>query len=357
MKRGRRFKKGRRTFRRKRRFSRRRRQAPKLTRKKIEKALQPHKQYRYETMFALSSTLTTFKYTIPYQCVMMSLPYMVHFMKYTDEQGDAIGGDYTYTINSGKKNVTRFLRPTMKVHLRNVSNHGCYVDIYECVFRETVNWQQDSSFVIDWPVSTHGNLFDRHNEPAERAMVQLVQGWFETNYPNSVDLSAGAALDGVEVVAYDANAATANVVNYCETKVKSLLPYSSKQFVGDYRIVSKKTIHMQPGDDFYNTYMTQGMDYQPDIMWDDTSSPDNIIIAVGNVTKFLMFRQHGDIGKDTTNDAIVGYMSSDIAVSVVHTGNVYVHDYLTDVTSTKFSFSTASVLEGPTAFEMFNGDL
>lgn len=357
MKRGRRFKRGRRTFKRKRRFARKRRQAPKLTRKKIERALQPHKTYRYETMFALSSALTTFKYTVPYECVMMSMPYMRHFMSYTDEQGAVIGGDQTYTNDGSDKYVTRFLRPAMKLHLRNVSNHGCYVDIYECVYRENLNWAPDSAWSYGWPTATHTSLYDRHNEPADRAMFTLAMGWFETNYPNSVDVSTGATLGGAEVVAYDGAVGTGNVANSCDTKVKSLLPYSSKQFVGEYRIESKKTIHMQPGDDFYNTYTTQGLDYQPDIMWNTFNAPDNVIVAVGNVTKFLMFRQHGEIGKDPTADSTVGYMSTDLAVSVVHTGNVYVHDYLTDVTSTKFSFPTASALEGPTVFEMFDNDL
>lgn len=357
MKRARRFKRGRRAFKRKRRFARKKRAAPKLTRKKIQRALEPNKVYRYETMFAMSSDITEFKYTVPYECVMMSMPYMRHFMSYTDEQGAVIGGNQTYTNDNSNKNVTRFLRPTMKLHLRNVSNHGCYVDIYECVYRDNLNWSPDGSWSYNWPQATHTNYLDRHNEVADRAMFTLVMGWFETNYPTSVDISSGAVLGGADVAAYDGATTTTNVANSCETKVKSLRPYSSKQFVGEYRIESKKTIHMQPGDDFYNTYTTQGIDYQPDLMWNTYNAPDNVIVAVGNVTKFLLFRQHGDIGKDPTGDSTVGYMTSDIAVSVLHYGSMYVHDYLTDVTSTKFSFNSATALEGPTVFEMQNNDL
>lgn len=248
---------------------------------------------------------------------------------------DVGAGSEALGSSSDKQTHYKFTNYILRTHFRNVSNHDCFMEIFACVSRK------------DSYLDTADNSLTSTDD---RAMHKLIDGWDYHTVATRVD-RAGT---GTEVVYTNGNP-------YCESYSNFLSPFMSKSFTSAYKVENVWRVKLAPGDDFFVKQRIPSFVYDSmkhDGGFGDTTSQTQQE-DVGGVTKFLLVKTRGVLGKGTADDTKTGFVTTDIAYE--HLVKLKVQKMNRDkdllaLESTGRDDLTAVTLEGPTEVEMKNED-
>lgn len=208
-------------------------------------------------------------------------------------------------------------------HFRNVSNHDCFMYVYECVIRSDYNI--DSTTNTDTACATY-------------AAEILNEGWEK--------LAASGEFGASGTIASHAAGSTS-----ISSNVKFLSPYKSKNFTEAFKIMKTSRIKLKPGDDYWYSLRVKAHDYQgSEWLRGDLERRE----AVGGTTKVMLIGLHGALGKANSSDSKTGWMTTDVAFEKITKAKVC--QLTTNDDSLGVSYTaddlTALTLEGPTEHSM-----
>jgi len=301
---------------------------PRLTKNKIMKLLSPHREWLKDTRgqeLASPQDMVYFKVISVGGCISC-------YKGVLDDEGAAAE---TLGDTTSKQLQYRFTNYELRTHFRNVSNHDCFLEVYACVAR--VNSFRDSA---DNSVT----------DTDDRAMHKLVDGW---DY-KTADTRVNNAGTGTEVV-YTAGGKD------CTTYSSLLTPFQSKAFTQSYKIENVWSVKMKPGDDLFVKQNCPAFTYDSlkhDSGFNDASQTQQE--DVGKVTKFLLVKLRGCLGKGNADDTKTGYLSTDIAwesLVKIKLRKMNRDNDLMALESTTRDNLLGVTLEGPTDYDMKDEDL
>jgi len=218
----------------------------------------------------------------------------------------------------------------VNTHFRNVSNHDCFMEIYECICRKDTQ----AGFSMD-----------------ARAMQSLVDGW-DAFAPNAAINNTGT---GTDVVFTSGNTT-------CSAISGNLTPFKSRSFTKDYKIANVIRVKLKPGDDLFHKQKVKSHVYDPLIELGGFTNAATVKTRdqIGGVSRFLLIRLRGALGKCNSDDTLTGYVKTDVAYELLCKAKVRRVNRDVDVIALKApSVDTlgACVLEAPTEYNMANENL
>lgn len=172
---------------------------------------------------------------------------------------------------------------------RNLSPHDCYVTA----------WEVTPKF--------HHYLTASQALTCEHLLQQLHAGW-----KHDLDDTADAYISAV---------ANQDTESYLTMDSSYLFPSHSKQFNYYYKILRKKTFKLRGGGTAHFSQRCKNFVFDP-AYWKGLTDADQgggveestatTASSIKNITKFVLLRLHGDIGLDTGNQTLSGFMEIDI---------------------------------------------
>lgn len=249
---------------------------------------------------------------------------------------DVGAGSEALGDNTDKQTQYKFTNYILRTHFRNVSNHDCFMEIFACVSRR------------DSYLDTADNSLTSTDD---RAMHKLIDGWDYKTAAARINRAGG----GTEVVYTDGN-------TYCESYSNFLSPFMSKAFTQSYKVENVWRVKLAPGDDFFVKQRIPSFVYDSmkhDEGFGDTTSQTQQE-DVGGITKFLLVKTRGVLGKGNLDDTKTGFVTTDIAYE--HLVKLKVQKMNRDkdllaLEATGKDDLTGVTLEGPTEHEMQDQDL
>jgi hypothetical protein len=172
-------------------------------------------------------------------------------------------------------------------------------------------------------------------------MNDLVRGWDAVTEAAKVDETGTG-----DVVVYT------NGNDYADVSMKTLSPFKSSEFCRNWKIVKRSTWKLDPGDDVYYKMRTKGYTWNPDVIGDEAQS-NKIREVIGGVTKVLIAKFHGALGKNVSDNDEIGYLETDLPYELISTARIW------KLQETDRSYAlalnlddlTANELDGPTEHE------
>lgn len=215
-------------------------------------------------------------------------------------------------------------------HFRNVSNHATFFEVYELELRKDHN--------IDTTTNTNTGC-------PQLIMNQLNEGWEQLAATGEFDNTGTGT-----VAAYSSGGVS------IDTYMKTLTPFKSKNFVNLVKVVKTSRVKLLPGDDFWYNVRVKAHRFKHDEWFrgDDLQRRE----GAAGLTKILMVGIRGALGKSNANDAISGWVSSDVAFEIITRAKIAKMTETDDNLAVSFSADAigAAVLEGPSEFEMKDED-
>ena len=227
--------------------------------------------------------------------------------------------DTGYKVRVFKQHVT--------YKLRNLSNHPAFLTLYDFISKvDNEDPNQADTLIIE----------------------DLVRGWNNKMQTNQVAFN-DEITSGVVVSWDETKSATSTPEGYCDVKSSQLYPAQSYNFYKNYKLLRKREFKLNPGDDLKWSLSGPYMDAEPSTKADGSSTP----ALFKNKTKFTMYRVHGAMGKDKTNDNLIGFMQTDISIETLFRAKTYriqAVERSICMAAPSIDDASAATLEGPSDF-------
>lgn len=221
------------------------------------------------------------------------------------------------------------------INMRNVSNHDCFLTLYEVQFR------QDYFKPGTTGVGTFATCI-------QYALAHLVYGW-DVVLPDAAIIPASGLGSVVDYVDGDTSFTSVS---------EALTPFKSSNFCKAFKILKANKIKLRPGDDVRYVLRGSKTVYNDQVrkLYSSLNSGAHHQLGYANKTKLLIYKLHGALGKSNTDDSVIGWMDTDVAVEKMWTADVVpmqvgTEQRLTSITVTQDDIAAHS-LEGPTEFEV-----
>lgn len=303
---------------------------PKLTAHKIFQALMPTRKLIWDCIQNIQSSQNSRRWV-----VLPALSDETRMMTALTSVGaEQLDKDITGVALSAIVNFDNYtsVKCRMYMTIQNVSNHPCIVDVFTCICREDI---------------VNSNFSDIAGPP----LVTAFQQHANFRYVWGLDKQAAGPQIGV---------GAGTLINYTIASntfedLGEFSPYMSEEFVKEFKILSKQQVTLNPQQTYKGKLSAKTHKYS----YEDSIGPASLQtkLAHGGVTKFVLIGIRGILGKSNADDAIVGYMTADVAVNQKFIYDVVPHTVAKKSIATRLTDRPTlgmAVLEGPTTFQMFN---
>lgn len=227
-----------------------------------------------------------------------------------------------YSVSDRPAGLVRIMKQKVRLHFRNVSNQPAFMSVF---IVRAVQRREHSAYY-----------------PEQDLMNTLVGGW-----------------DNLMVAAQVNNSGTGTVVEYtaggdeCASYTTNLNVSDSKDFGQFYKVIRKETKKLKPADDWWFNFGVPHMDYNGSVVNDNAAlaAQGSKASTFAKVTTYCLIKLYGAIGKDTTDDSKIGYMSTDIAYEILSSARTYrLQEYDSTIAMAVPSLDTVATLEAPIDF-------
>jgi len=295
----------------------------------LYKALYPTRVFKYSSNGALDTQLNNLS---RWSCVGVIGDAGHHELAMTTVGRENPSLDLTVTDLFTKTTTDHaiYLKTVAKFMLQNVSNHGANIEMYECVARQDIRYTTKA-----------------FGDTAKLVMNLLYLGWDKIAASADVDI----APSGTHISHTNGN-------DYIIDTTSQYRVWDASDFCQQFKIVASKKFALLPGQKVNLALKGKSYKHVTNLAGEDVKANDqDPELCYGGVTKFYLIKQTGFMGKATTDDSKVGYMTTDLAWDLNYTTRVMPTTQRAKTMAVSISNRTnpgVLALEGPTVFSMAN---